>query len=89
LYMIMFVFIYIFIFGSIFHIWEKACGLCLSEPSLLYLTWCPPIASIYLQTIQYHSSLLLNKTPLYTHTHTCVCVCIYICVYIYHIYPIF
>jgi hypothetical protein len=38
-------------FGSIFHIWEKTCGLCVSEPGLLYLTWCPLIASIYLQAM--------------------------------------
>jgi hypothetical protein len=50
LYMIMLIFVYMFIFGSIFHIWEKTCGLCVSEPGLLHLTWCPPIPSIYLQT---------------------------------------
>jgi hypothetical protein len=38
------------IFGSAFHIWEKTCGLCVSESGLLHLTGCPPIASIYLQT---------------------------------------
>jgi hypothetical protein len=32
LYMIMLVFVYMFIFGSIFHIWEKTCIFCLSEP---------------------------------------------------------
>jgi hypothetical protein len=37
-------------FGSIFHVWGKTCSLCLSEPGLLHLTWCPSIASIYLQT---------------------------------------
>jgi hypothetical protein len=42
LYMIMLVSVYMFIFGSIFHIWEKSCGLCLSEPGLLHLKWCPP-----------------------------------------------
>jgi hypothetical protein len=44
-------FLYIYLsFGSIFHIWEKTCVLCLYESSLLHLTWYPPIASIYLQT---------------------------------------
>jgi hypothetical protein len=28
-------------FGSIFHMWKKSYGLCLSEPGLLHLTWCP------------------------------------------------
>jgi hypothetical protein len=63
LYVIMFVFVCMFIFGSIFHIWEKICDVCLSEPGLLHLTWCPPIASIYLHT-PCHYSLWLSKTPL-------------------------
>jgi hypothetical protein len=50
LYMIMFSFCVYLSLGSIFHIWEKTCGLCLSEPGLLHLTWYPWIASIYLQT---------------------------------------
>jgi hypothetical protein len=29
-------------FGTIFH---KTCGLCVSEPGLLHLTWCPPTAT--------------------------------------------
>jgi hypothetical protein len=37
-------------FGSIVHIGEKTCGLCVSEPGLLHLTLCPPIVSISLQT---------------------------------------
>jgi hypothetical protein len=49
LYIIILVFVYVFIFGSIFHIWEKTFSLYLSEPDLLHLTQCPPIASIYLQ----------------------------------------
>jgi hypothetical protein len=59
LYMIMFVFVYMFFFGSIFHIGEKTCVLCLSEPALLHLTWCPLITSIYLQTTccDFHFSL--------------------------------
>jgi hypothetical protein len=32
-------FVYIFIFGSVFHIWEKTCSLWLSEPGLLHSTW--------------------------------------------------
>jgi hypothetical protein len=43
-------FVYMFFFGSIFHLWEKTCSLCVSVPGLLHLTWCPPIASIYIQT---------------------------------------
>jgi hypothetical protein len=62
-YMIMFVFVYMFIFGSVFHIWEKTCSLCLPEPGLLHVTWCPPIASIYFQTLC-RSSLWLTNTPL-------------------------
>jgi hypothetical protein len=60
------VFVYMFIFW-IFYIWEKTCGLWLSEPGLLYLTWCPPIASIDLQTTR-HYSLWLSKTPLCVYT---------------------
>jgi hypothetical protein len=52
-------------FGSIFHIWEKICCLYLSEPDFIHLTWYPPIASIYLQTTWFHSSLGLSKIPLY------------------------
>jgi hypothetical protein len=37
-------------FGYIFHVWEKTCGLCVSESDLLHFTWSPPIASFYLQT---------------------------------------
>jgi hypothetical protein len=67
---------------SIFYVWEKSCDLCLSEPGLLHLTWCPPISSIYLQIICWHNSLWLSKTPLY--------IFVYIVynsiVYIYHIF---
>jgi hypothetical protein len=52
-------------FVSIFHIWEKTCGLCVSEPGLLHLTWYSPIASIYLRTTWLHSSLWPGKTPWY------------------------
>jgi hypothetical protein len=31
-------------FGSVFHIWWKPCGLCVSDPGLLHLTWYLPIA---------------------------------------------
>jgi hypothetical protein len=60
------------IFGSIFHIWEETCGLCLSDLSfgLFHFTWCPLIPSIYLYTTQFCSSLWLSNTPLY------ICHCI-------------
>jgi hypothetical protein len=54
--------------GSIFHEWEKTCGLCLSEPGLLHLIWCPPIASIYFPTTC-HYSLWLSKTLLCVYTN--------------------
>jgi hypothetical protein len=54
-------------FGSIFHVWEKTCVLCLSELSLLHLTWCPPSASIYFPTT-WHYSLRLSKVPLFLYT---------------------
>jgi hypothetical protein len=60
LFMIMLVFVYMFIFGSISHIWEKNCGLCVSDPGLLHLIWCPPIASICLQNT-YHYSFWNNN----------------------------
>jgi hypothetical protein len=63
LYMVMLVFVDMFVFGSIFHVWEKTCSLCVSEPGLLHLTWYLPVASIYLQTTC-HFSLWLSKTPL-------------------------
>jgi hypothetical protein len=50
-------------FASVFHVWEKTHGLCLSEPGLLHLTRCPPVASIHLQTTC-HCSLRLKETPL-------------------------
>jgi hypothetical protein len=59
----MLVFVHMFFFGSIFHIWEKTCHFCVSDPGLLHLTWCPPIASIYLQT-KCHYSLWMSNTPL-------------------------
>jgi hypothetical protein len=46
-------------------IWEKTCRLCLSEPGLLHLAWCPPIASIYLQTKRCQSSLWLSNCYLF------------------------
>jgi hypothetical protein len=61
--------VYIFIFGSIFHTWKKICGLCLFEHGLLQLTWCPLIASIYLQKRWSHSSLWLNKTVIYIYIY--------------------
>jgi hypothetical protein len=65
LYMIMLVFVYMFIFESIFHIWEKTCNLCVSEPGLLHLKLYPPIASFYLQTTCYYS-LWLSSLCIYS-----------------------
>jgi hypothetical protein len=48
-------------FGSNFHIWEKTCALCPSEPGLLCLPF------IFPQTTWFHSSLWLKNTP-------CVCI---------------
>jgi hypothetical protein len=53
---------------SIFHLWEKTCGLCFSEPGLLHLTWCPPIAFIYFQST-FHYSLWLSQTHCVYITH--------------------
>jgi hypothetical protein len=53
--------------GSIFHIWEKTCSLCVSKPGLLHLTRRFPIVSICHQTTC-HYSLLLSKTPLCIYT---------------------
>jgi hypothetical protein len=51
LYMIMLFFGYIYLsFGSIFHIWEKTHGFCLSESGLLHLIWWLSVAPIYFQT---------------------------------------
>jgi hypothetical protein len=36
-------------FWHIFHIWQKTCALCLSEPGLLHLTRWSPVPSIYLK----------------------------------------
>jgi hypothetical protein len=36
-------------FVSVFHMWEKACYLCLSEPGLLYFTCYSLVPFIYLQ----------------------------------------
>jgi hypothetical protein len=47
--------------------YERKCGLCVSEPGLLHLTWCPPIISLYLQTTC-HYSLRLSKTSLCIYT---------------------
>jgi hypothetical protein len=54
---------------------RETCGFCVSDSGLLHLTWCPPIANIYLQ-ITCHYSLW-----------HCVYICIYIyilCIYICH-----
>jgi hypothetical protein len=65
--MIILGFVYMFIFGSVFHIWEKTYGFRVSDSGLLHLTWCPPVASIYLQTTC-HYSLWLSNTPLCIYT---------------------
>jgi hypothetical protein len=67
LYMIMFVFVCMIIFGSIFHIEDKTCRFCISDPGLPHLAWFSPIASIYLQ-ITYHYSLCLSNTQLCIYT---------------------
>jgi hypothetical protein len=51
-------------FASIFHPPEKTWLICLFEPGLLHYTWCPPVASTYLQTTC-HYFLWLSKTPFY------------------------
>jgi hypothetical protein len=42
--------IYVSIYSLVFHIWEKICNLCFSEPDLCHLAWWFPVLSIYLQT---------------------------------------
>jgi hypothetical protein len=54
-------------FGSMLPVWVKTCSLCFSDPILIHLTWCPPIAFIYIQTTC-HYSLWLCKTPLCIYT---------------------
>jgi hypothetical protein len=58
----MLVFVCMFVFGSILHVWEKTCSFCVSDPGLLHLTWCPLIAFIYLQTTCNYSFWLSNTT---------------------------
>jgi hypothetical protein len=60
LYMIMLVFVHMFICGSVFHIWEKTCSFCVSNTGLLHLTWCPPTASVYLQTTSFSGWVKLH-----------------------------
>jgi hypothetical protein len=67
LYMIMSVFVYMFIFWLYLpHVRENML-FCLSEPGLLHLTWCPPMASIYFQphVILFcpRISILIASTP--------------------------
>jgi hypothetical protein len=45
LFMIMLGFVYCLSYRYILHVWEKICSLCVSDPGLLHITWCPPIAS--------------------------------------------
>jgi hypothetical protein len=54
--MIMFDFVYMFLSWIYLPHTRENVWLCLSESDLLHLTWCPPIASIYLQTPWCHSS---------------------------------
>jgi hypothetical protein len=56
-------------FGSVFHLWEKTSGLCLSEFGLLHLIWCPPIASIYLQTTCHYSLWLSKDSAVYIYNN--------------------
>jgi hypothetical protein len=59
-------FVYIFIFWICLPHMKKTCGLCVSEPGLVHLSWYPPITSIYHQTLC-HYSLWLSKTQLCTY----------------------
>lgn len=45
--------------------WAKTRTICLSEPDLIYLTRLAPVASIFLQTVQPHSSLWLKDGFVY------------------------
>jgi hypothetical protein len=82
---LLFICIYILsLCGSIFHIWEKICslGLGLSEPGLLHLTWCPPVASVNLQTRWCHFPywwVKLNCVYEYMGTHTYTHIYIWYC----------
>jgi hypothetical protein len=49
--------VYVYLLGLSSTYERKKFSLCLSEPSLLHLTWYPPIVSIYLQTTWCHSSI--------------------------------
>jgi hypothetical protein len=53
------------IYGSNFHMWEKTCNLCLSDPGLLHLAWCSPFPPIHLQMTEFHSSLWMNSIRWY------------------------
>jgi hypothetical protein len=50
-------FVHMFFFWICLPHMREKCGLCLSKPGLLHLTWCPSIVFIYFQTIWCHSSL--------------------------------
>jgi hypothetical protein len=53
--------------GFIFHIWEKTCNLCLSEPGLLHLTWCPRRISVRGQPRK-----IVSETPITTNKSSMV-----------------
>jgi hypothetical protein len=53
---------YVYPLDLSFHEGEKTCGLCVCEPGLLFITWCPPNASIYPQTTCHYSLWLSNSS---------------------------
>jgi hypothetical protein len=54
-----------FVFGSIFHVWEKTWDLCLSKLGLLHITQCFPVPRIYKWMTKFHSSLWMNNIHIY------------------------
>jgi hypothetical protein len=79
IYIHVYIIMLLFVFGSIFCIWEKTCDLCLSEPALLHFTQCPPVLSTYLWPTKFHPSLWPNNILLCIYKYT------YIHIYTYHI----
>jgi hypothetical protein len=53
-------FLYICLSLELSSTYERKRGFCVSESGLLHLPWCPPIASIYLQTACHYSLWLSN-----------------------------
>jgi hypothetical protein len=72
-----YVYMLIFVFWSIFYIWERKRNTSLFQPGLIHLTWCSPDLSLYLWIIKFIFSFWLNIIPL------CVCIYVYIFIYIY------